>query len=227
MILRRPFPGALVTCAGRRSTGAHRSNARNGWMHYVLARSGKLCGTAGAASTRGGSRCRPSLGCRGGCGHDFAVGVAMLSAACCRPGISPRQWLRNATNNTYKKLLGCVTLDGVREHQAAFQAIADANDDPFIGVRALPVPRATPTASLRSRAVRQAGYDGDARLGPVTFNFPAVLHQCRGPATYKTGVFAGSGSGTSGAGHPSGHQPHPARPRPAVAGGGLRGWLQR
>src|SRR5688572_3899350 len=30
-------------------------------------------------------------------------------------------------NNQYEKLLGCVTLEGVREHQAAFQAIADAN----------------------------------------------------------------------------------------------------
>ncbi len=30
-------------------------------------------------------------------------------------------------NNTFKKLLECVTVDGVREHQAAFQAIADAN----------------------------------------------------------------------------------------------------
>ena len=30
-------------------------------------------------------------------------------------------------NNTHAKLLECVTLAGVREHQAAFQAIADAN----------------------------------------------------------------------------------------------------
>ena len=31
-------------------------------------------------------------------------------------------------NNTFQKLLECVTVDGVREHQAAFQAIADANN---------------------------------------------------------------------------------------------------
>ena len=31
-------------------------------------------------------------------------------------------------NNTKKKLLQCVTLEGVREHQAALQAIADANN---------------------------------------------------------------------------------------------------
>ncbi len=30
-------------------------------------------------------------------------------------------------NNTFAKLLECVTLDGVREHQSVFQAIADAN----------------------------------------------------------------------------------------------------
>ena len=32
------------------------------------------------------------------------------------------------TNNTYDKLLDCVTLRGVRKHQAALQAIADRND---------------------------------------------------------------------------------------------------
>ena len=37
----------------------------------------------------------------------------------------------NRTNNTYKKLLDCVTLEGVRAHQAEFQRIADANDDFF------------------------------------------------------------------------------------------------
>ncbi len=31
-------------------------------------------------------------------------------------------------NNTHAKLLECVTLEGVREHQAALQAIADANN---------------------------------------------------------------------------------------------------
>jgi len=33
----------------------------------------------------------------------------------------------NRTNDTIQKLLECVTLDGVREHQAAFQDIANAN----------------------------------------------------------------------------------------------------
>lgn len=34
----------------------------------------------------------------------------------------------NRSNNSITKLLECVTVDGVREHQAAFQAIADANN---------------------------------------------------------------------------------------------------
>ena len=33
----------------------------------------------------------------------------------------------NRVNNTQKKLQECVTVEGVREHQAEFQAIADAN----------------------------------------------------------------------------------------------------
>jgi Zn-dependent M28 family amino/carboxypeptidase len=57
-----------------------------------------------------------------------AAGVlaALLLAA---PGVAapPTVGCENRTNNTYDKLLGCVTLEGVREHQAALQAIADAN----------------------------------------------------------------------------------------------------
>ena len=33
----------------------------------------------------------------------------------------------NRVNNTFDKLLECVTVEGVRAHQAALQAIADAN----------------------------------------------------------------------------------------------------
>jgi len=32
-------------------------------------------------------------------------------------------------NNTYIQLLHCVTVEGVRRHQAAFQAFADRNND--------------------------------------------------------------------------------------------------
>ena len=39
----------------------------------------------------------------------------------------PTAGCANRNNNTYEKLLECMTLEGVREHQAALQAIADAN----------------------------------------------------------------------------------------------------
>jgi hypothetical protein len=40
-------------------------------------------------------------------------------------------------NSTYTNLLECVSLDGVREHQAAFQKIADNSSDPvYPGTRA-------------------------------------------------------------------------------------------
>ena len=45
------------------------------------------------------------------------------------------QGCENRTNNTYRKLLECVTVDGVRQHQEAFQAIADANEDVYPGTR--------------------------------------------------------------------------------------------
>jgi hypothetical protein len=39
-----------------------------------------------------------------------------------------QQGCDSRTNNTYDKLLECVRVEGVREHQAALQAIADEND---------------------------------------------------------------------------------------------------
>ena len=36
----------------------------------------------------------------------------------------------NRVNNNFRKLLECVTVDGVRQHQAAFQTIANACPDP-------------------------------------------------------------------------------------------------
>ena len=70
-----------------------------------------------------------------------AVGVLGLVAAPLLPVpaaiAAPGNGCDSRTNNTYSKLLACVTLKGVREHQARLQEIADANDDPFYpGTRA-------------------------------------------------------------------------------------------
>ena len=52
-----------------------------------------------------------------------AVGVGPVGAKAPPPGCDDR------TNDSERKLLECVTVEGVREHQAALQAIADANGD--------------------------------------------------------------------------------------------------
>jgi len=52
-----------------------------------------------------------------------AAFVAMVSVAPAGAGGT----CDNRANNTPKKLLECVTLDGARRHQAALQGIADAN----------------------------------------------------------------------------------------------------
>ncbi len=59
-----------------------------------------------------------------------AVGSAAALAVAGLPSIASAEPARcdSRVNNTFDKLLECVTLEGVREHQAAFQAIADANN---------------------------------------------------------------------------------------------------
>ena len=104
----------------------------------------------------------------------------------------------NRTNNTYDKLLGCVTLEGVREHQAALQEIADANDDPFYpGTRAAGTEGYDDSVEYVAGLLEDAGYDVTLDPVAVTFNFPAVLRQLTPvAATYETGPFTGSGNGT-------------------------------
>jgi Zn-dependent M28 family amino/carboxypeptidase len=132
----------------------------------------------------------------------LSVGAAALFAAVLLPGqvasAQPGNACENRTNNTYAKLLECVTLEGVREHQAAFQAIADANDDPFYpGTRAAGTEGYADSVDYVAGLLKDAGYE--VTLDPVEFefNFPAVLRQTAPVvATYETGVFSGSGSGT-------------------------------
>ncbi|HEY0857976.1 MAG TPA: M28 family metallopeptidase, partial [Albitalea sp.] len=57
-------------------------------------------------------------------------------------------------NNTFEKLLECVTLDGVRSHQAALQAIADANN----GTRVSGTTGYDQSASYAEHVFRAAGY---------------------------------------------------------------------
>ena len=57
-------------------------------------------------------------------------------------------------NDTFKKLIECVTLAGVREHQAAFQAIADENG----GTRAAGFPGYEASVDYVVEKMEAAGY---------------------------------------------------------------------
>ena len=126
----------------------------------------------------------------------IAVLMATLSPAVvaqARPGNSCDK--RN--NNTYQKLLSCLSAEGALEHLRALQAIADANDDPFYpGSRAAGTEGYQGSVDYVASTLRRAGWK--VQLDPVeaTFMFPAILRQLTPTgATYETGAFTGSGSG--------------------------------
>lgn len=95
-------------------------------------------------------------------------------------------------NNTHAKLLECVTLEGVREHQAAFQAIADANG----GTRAAGTPGYDASVDYVVARMTAAGYNVTLDEFPFLFFPPAVLQQTAPVSvTHETGVFTASGFG--------------------------------
>ena len=103
-------------------------------------------------------------------------------------------------NNTQNKLLECVTVDGVREHQAAFQAIADANN----GIRTSGTPGYDQSAAYVADRMTAAGYDVTVQ----EFQFqtfislsPSVLEQVApppaGPIVNNIMSYSGSGDNTA------------------------------
>ena len=106
-------------------------------------------------------------------------------------GAPPQVACDNRTNNTYEKLLECVRLDGVREHQAAFQAIADANGD----TRAAATPGYAASVDYVVETLRAAGWT--VQLDEFDFTVAEPIQQLAPiVATYPTGAFTGSGLGT-------------------------------
>ena len=96
-------------------------------------------------------------------------------------------------NNTYEKLLECVRLKGVREHQAAFQAAADANG----GNRAAGLPGYTASVEYVVDTLQAAGWQVELDQFPFTFIPAPTLRQLTPVnATYVTGAFTSSGSGS-------------------------------
>jgi aminopeptidase Y len=103
-------------------------------------------------------------------------------------------------NNNPEKLLECVTLEGVREHQAAFQAIADANG----GTRASGTPGFDASAAYVVERMEAAGYDVTVQ----EFEFqtfislsPSILEQVApppgGPIDNNIMSYSGSGDVTA------------------------------
>jgi Zn-dependent M28 family amino/carboxypeptidase len=96
-------------------------------------------------------------------------------------------------NNNVDKLLECVTLEGVRAHQAALQAIADANG----GTRASGTPGYEQSVNYIVAQMTAAGYD--VTLDPFDFVYvplPTLQQIAPMAASYETGAFTGTGHGS-------------------------------
>ena len=124
----------------------------------------------------------------------FALLGATVPVASAGPASCERR-----NNNTIQKLLECVDVEGVREHQAAFQAIADAND----GTRASGTNGYDQSAEYVAERMEAAGYDVTiqpfdfVRFTEVT---PAILEQVTppgGPIPNIVMSYSGSGDVTA------------------------------
>jgi aminopeptidase Y len=123
-----------------------------------------------------------------------AVLLTSASAPAGPPGCDTR------VNNTIAKLTECVTLDGARAHQAAFQAIADANN----GIRTSGTPGYDQSAAYVAGKLTAAGYNVTVQ----NFQFqtfislsPSVLEQVApppaGPIANNIISYSGSGDVTA------------------------------
>ncbi len=99
-------------------------------------------------------------------------------------------------NNTFDKLLECVTLDGVRSHQQALQTIADQNN----GIRTSGTPGYNASVAYAEKTFRDAGYQ--VAIQPFQFQTfislsPSVLQQVSPApaATLANSIMSYSGSG--------------------------------
>jgi Zn-dependent M28 family amino/carboxypeptidase len=123
----------------------------------------------------------------------IGVLVATMAWAPAAAAAPPSQLICEARNNdNVNKLLECVTLEGVREHQAAFQAIADENG----GTRAAGTPGYAESVDYVVEKMTAAGYNVTRDEFPFVYIAPATLEQTAPiEAVYETGTFTGSGFG--------------------------------
>ncbi len=103
-------------------------------------------------------------------------------------------------NNTFGKLLECVTVEGVRSHQAAFQMIADANN----GIRTSGTAGYDASAAYAADVFRAAGYNvtiQEFQFQTFISLSPPVLEQVSpppaGPIANNILSYSGSGDFTA------------------------------
>ena len=95
-------------------------------------------------------------------------------------------------NNTFDKLLECVTVGGVRAHQQALQNIANANG----GVRAAGTPGYDQSVDYIVGKLVAAGYNVTRNAFPFVYvALPTLQQTAPVVASYDTGAFTGSGYG--------------------------------
>jgi Zn-dependent M28 family amino/carboxypeptidase len=85
----------------------------------------------------------------------MGLAIAVCALASASQAAPPGEACDKRVNNTFRKLLECVTLEGVRQHQAAFQFIADASG----GTRASGTPGYDDSGWYVGMKLEEAGYD--------------------------------------------------------------------
>ncbi len=125
----------------------------------------------------------------------FAVICSLLVASGPAASAGPAS-CGNRVNNTLEKLMECVTVDGVRSHQAALQAVADANN----GIRTSGTPGYDASVDYVVSQLEGAGYA--TTVQPFTYQTfitlsPTVLEQVAPPPAgpVVTNIMSYSGSG--------------------------------
>ena len=119
----------------------------------------------------------------------FAIVTVMVPAV-----FAAGKSCENRVNNNHNKLLECVTLEGVREHQAALQAIADDNG----GTRRSGTPGYDASVEYVADTLEAAGYDVTLNGFPFVYVPTPTLQQLAPiAANYETGEFTGTGYGVA------------------------------
>jgi Zn-dependent M28 family amino/carboxypeptidase len=120
-----------------------------------------------------------------------AAATAALLLVTPAVGAPPQAACEARNNNQYDKLLECMTLEGVREHQAALQAIADENG----GTRAAATPGYDASVDYVVDTMEAAGWNVTTHEFDFTVSEPITQTEPVS-ATYATGNVTGTAVGT-------------------------------